>query len=342
MAQVVAHKHSTRAMLTRLAKDALLASGALRLKARVKRPAALILMYHSVRQDPAQDQAWIAPGITHSTRVFTRHMELVAQRFNPVSLDDILLFLRGDAGLPRRAVAVTFDDGFVDNVEEAAPVLQRVGIPAAFYLVSSAIGNQDVPWYCRVRHAFLSTRAGAWDDSELTWNLMKPASRGAAMQSAYDGCSGLAGQSLRDAVERIERDLGFEGIQPPRRLMMSWEEAESLRRAGHIVGSHTMSHPNLAYVESEEVLRAELGDSKYHIEEHLNAAVVHFSYPHPALSPQWNQRTLELARQIGYRSAATTTRGPVRADADPLLLSRIGAPHPDHEFLWALERAFSS
>src|SRR5580704_7258817 len=110
-------------MLRALVKKTLLGSGALPLVARLRRPAALILMYHSVRENPAEDQAWIAPGITHSTNVFAAQMELVARRFNPVRLDDILLFLRDRVELPRRPVAVTFDDGYLDNVQEAAPVL---------------------------------------------------------------------------------------------------------------------------------------------------------------------------------------------------------------------------
>lgn len=327
-------------MLRDLTKRALLGSGGLSLAARLKPPAALILMYHSVRANPAEDQAWVAPGITHSTKVFASHMELVARQFNPVSLDQILLFLEGRMKLPRRPVAVTFDDGYLDNVQEAAPVLQRFAIPAAFYLATSVIGELEVPWFCRVRHAFLTARASSWQSSELTWDLTTAVSRDAAMQVAYDACATLAGESQRRTVDRIEQELQAECSRPARRLMMNWGEAKTLHRASHIVGSHTMTHPNLAHLLDEKLLRAELMESKRQIEAHLDAPVVHFSYPHPALTPQWNQQTLEATRHAGYTSAITTTRGPVRRGADPLLLTRIGVPHSHNGFAWTLERAF--
>jgi peptidoglycan/xylan/chitin deacetylase (PgdA/CDA1 family) len=329
-------------MLRALAKKAISGSGALGLVARLKPPAALILMYHSVQENPAENQAWIAPGIVHSTSGFARQMELVARRFHPVSLGEIVSFLRGDAKLKRRPVAVTFDDGFLDNVREAAPILRRCGVPAAFYLVTSVIGGGEVPWYCRVRHAFLTASARVWTHSDLTWDLTNPASRDAALQAAYDAGAALAGESQRSAVDRIERELAAECSGPPQRLMMDWTEARALLDAGHTVGSHTVTHPNLAHVFPEESLRSELVDSKRQIESHLNAPVAHFSYPHPALVPQWNQRTLEASRLAGYTTAVTTTRGAVRAGADPLALTRISAPHDHHELLWSMERAFSS
>src|SRR5258708_2191633 len=98
----------------------LVVSGSLRLAAALKPSAAVILTYHSIREEP--DDEWIGPGITHSTKIFTRHMELVCRRFHPVTLEDILMFLEGERTLPPRAVAVTFDDGFLDNFETAAPI----------------------------------------------------------------------------------------------------------------------------------------------------------------------------------------------------------------------------
>ena len=51
------------------------------------------------------------------------------------------------------------------------------------------------------------------------------------------------------------------------------------------MGSHTLTHPNVAHVISEEILSRELGESKRKIEEAIGSAVDHFSYPHPALIP---------------------------------------------------------
>jgi peptidoglycan/xylan/chitin deacetylase (PgdA/CDA1 family) len=329
------------------AKKALVKSAILRTAARLKPPAAIILAYHSVRDDPERDSNWIAPGITHATKVFARHMELVARKFHPVSLEDVLLFVKGEKVLPPRAVAVTFDDGYLDNLEVAVPVLSRFGISAAFYLTVGMIGQRDAPWFCRIRHAFMTTSCAKWDSSlydgslaRISRDISSPPARDAALLAAYDICSPLVDQAQEEAVRTIENELQVRKGFPEHRLMMTWDEAKALRKAGHVVGSHTLTHPNVAHVAHREAQRAELVESKSRMEKNLGEPVVHFSYPHPALNPQWNQQTLEITREAGYSTALTTTKAPVAIGTNPLLLTRLNAPRPEHEFLWNLERAF--
>jgi len=300
-------------------------------------------MYHSVRDSPEDQADWIGPGITHSTKIFTRQMELVARHFKPVDLDEILLCLSGEKRLPRRAVAITLDDGYLDNLEQAAGVLHRVGISAAFYVTIALIGGADAPWFCRVRHAFMTTTRQVWQSSghQRSWGLSTPLARDAALLAAYDFCSPVTEEAQRQLVRTIERELGIEAVLPQSRLMMNWGEVKTLRRSGHIVGSHTLTHPNAAYVAQEDALRAEIHESKRQLESHLGEPVAHFSYPHPALKPQWNDRTLAMTQQAGYTTAVTTTPGPIRANSNPLLLSRINARWNENEFLWNLERTFA-
>jgi peptidoglycan/xylan/chitin deacetylase (PgdA/CDA1 family) len=322
-------------------KKALVKSGILRTAARLKPPAAVILAYHSVRDEPEKDSNWIGPGITHASKIFQRHMELIASRFHPVSLEDIFLFVKGERDLPARSVAVTFDDGYLDNLEIASPILSRFGISAAFYLTVNMIGQSDVPWFCRVRNAFVRTPCAQWNSSlhNKKWDLSSSRSRDAALLAAYDLCAPHVGQTQNEVVATIERELQIPRQMPARRLMLTWEEVKQLRRAGHIVGSHTLTHPNVAYLANSQAVQAEILDSKLRIEQNLTEPVLHFSYPHPALNPQWSKQSLHCTGDAGYRTAVTTTKGPVFAGTNPLLLSRMNAPRPEHEFLWNLERA---
>jgi len=328
--------------LKALAKKLLVTSGALRLAARVRPNVAVILSYHSVRDDPSQDEVWIGPGITHSSRIFSRQMELLAQRFHPATLEDILLFLRGEKALPPRAVAVTFDDGYADNLHFAAPILSRFGIAAAFYLTVGVIGTADAPWFSRMRRAFLTSPRRDWQSSRhgRCWDISTAGGRNTALLAAFDLGAPLTGEDQRRLISIIEQELGVEPALPDHRLMLTWEEAKHLLDAGHLVGSHTLTHPNIAQVGNQEILKNEIAESKQQMEEMLKFKVRHFSYPHPALNPQWNQITLAATRDAGYETAVTTTRAPVGTGSDPLLLSRINAPRPEHEFLWNLERAF--
>jgi peptidoglycan/xylan/chitin deacetylase (PgdA/CDA1 family) len=317
-------------------------SRVLDLAGRFAAPGAAILMYHSVRDDPYDFADLIGPGITHAAAVFRRQMEILAREFGPVSLDDILRFVRGQGSLPRRAVAVTFDDGFADNLEVAEPILSHFGIQGAFYATVDLIGTSKPPWYSRLRYSFLTTRKAEWTSAPdgKTWSLNGPTAREAALLAAFDLCAPLVAARQERAIRDIEAALDAQFRINGHRFMMDWEQVRQLRARGHIVGSHTLTHPNLAYVADETDLWNELTESKKRIETELGLEVLHFSYPHPALNPQWSDRTIKMTESAGYQSAVTTTHGLVSAGANPLCLKRVGAPRAEDRFRWDLSRAF--
>lgn len=301
---------------------------------------AAILIYHSVRDDPRDLGDLIGPGITHGASIFARQMEIIAREFIPVTLDDIVLFLKGQANLPRRAVAVTFDDGFADNEEIAAPILNHFGIRAAFYATVGLIGTSKAPWYCRLRYSFSKTSKPEWNmpDGKI-WNLREPAERGAALLAAFDLCAPMVSEAQERVISQIEAALEVETPAVSKPVMMNWSQLKMLQKSGHIVGSHTLTHPNMAHVAKDEEARKELTESKKRMEVELRTEIAHFSYPHPALTPQWSAKTVEMTAQAGYKTAVTTTIGPVRADSNPLCLRRVQVPRPEDRFRWNLGRA---
>jgi hypothetical protein len=72
----------------------------------------------------------------------------------------------------------------------------------------------------------------------------------------------------------------------------------------------------------------------------MGEPVEHFSYPHPALNPHWSSHTLELTKEAGFKSAALTTYGPVRAGDDPHALKRLYTPADIDQFTMNLQTAF--
>jgi peptidoglycan/xylan/chitin deacetylase (PgdA/CDA1 family) len=93
-----------------------------------------VLCYHGVNDDP-RDEWSVTPS------QLRRQMNLVKQHGTPVSLEHIVSWLRGEATLPKRALAVTFDDGYLDVLQHAAPILSEAGIPGAVFIVSDLPGG---------------------------------------------------------------------------------------------------------------------------------------------------------------------------------------------------------
>src|SRR6516164_242217 len=324
---------------TRL-KRVLLASNVFRMAARLRVRSAAILMYHSVLEDPGQVASSLGRMI-HGRRVFQDQMELLAKEFNPVTLDHVLRFIRGEEDLPHRAVAVTFDDGYADNYDVALPILEQVGVPAAFYATVDCVENRRLPWPSRLRFAFFTTLKSAWrDDTGKVWPLSTLQQRSESYLAACDRLAQLAGEQQVKLILRIESDLGRTLPKQCGQWMLTWGQLRGLAQKGHIVGSHTMTHPNLAYLGVADA-RWELVESKRRLELQIGQTVAHFSYPCPALTPNWSDVTTEESRCAGFQTAVTTSSGLVDRYDNPLALRRIPPTKSLDGMRWNLEAAFA-
>ncbi len=320
-----------------LAKRAILASGALRLVS--PGAGAAILMYHSVMPEPDAYSDSLG-GIIHSESAFRAQMELLSRDYHPLRLDEVVDLLKSRKDLPRRSVVVTFDDGYTDNSEVAMPILNQLGIPATFYVTVECVEQQKLPWPSRLRLAFRKAKLRAWTDSRAkSWQLDDSDSRERAYLASCDACCQLSGKAQEDFVNRIEEQLQASTPGDSSSLMMSYDQVRSLAQHGHNVGSHTMTHPNMAYIPEQDA-EAELAESKQHLERELNMTIKHFSYPCPAMSPHWNEKTVAQSRTVGYDSAVTTNGGVTRCGDNPLSLKRIRPTKTVEGLRWNLECAF--
>jgi peptidoglycan/xylan/chitin deacetylase (PgdA/CDA1 family) len=325
----------------RAIKSALMYSRVPRLIARALPTQVAIVRYHSVLDEPSRYANSIGYGIIHSSKTFRAHMEILASEYRPVTADDVLLFLTGQKDLQHRSVLVTFDDGYADNCEIAVPILDYYGISAAFYVSAGLANASAVPWFSRLRYAFsISKRDKVFDLKEQReLPIKEPADRYSAFQSAASQCACLAGNKQDLAVREIEQHLEVVPLTPNGCPMMTWDQVRQVRRHGHTVGSHTVTHPNMAYVSAEEACN-EFVQSKLTLEQILREPVIHFSYPSPILQPHYSKETKRACAQAGYKTAMTCTSGGAKAGYDPMAIPRIYADSDELQFRWNLEFTF--
>jgi len=111
------------------------------------RDAAVVVAFHRVQERAEPDD-----GLTIGVDLFERYCRFFRRHFRVVPLREIVEKLERGERL-KRELALTFDDGYRDNFEVAAPVLERLSLPAAFFLVTRWIGTDFVPWWDRERGA---------------------------------------------------------------------------------------------------------------------------------------------------------------------------------------------
>jgi peptidoglycan/xylan/chitin deacetylase (PgdA/CDA1 family) len=322
----------------RLVKKALVQSRLLSIASRLARAGVVVLNYHSIQDHPDASRDIFVSGIVHSTSLFERQMALLASRYNPIDMEDVWRFLNGHTKLPRRPVAITFDDGFADNCEIAAPILNRFGIRALFNVTVGFIESPTPPWFCRLRRAFAQTKVTTWRDSTdgRNWNLAEPTERRGAFLATSIVCAKDPADERENILSSLEKQLGLDPLPPEACPMMTWQQLRSLRDSGHLIGSHTLSHPNVAYVDEQRQWE-EISQSKFQLESKLGSKVDFFSYPNPILRPNFNDRTMELTQKAGYKLAVVSLRGIVRADHNGMAVHRIPVPSTLSEFVWSLE-----
>ena len=329
--------------LKKITKKFLLNTGILRWAGQSRNSGVAILRYHSVSNNPQDLNDIIGYGIVHSSDVFNQQMKILSNYFSPVSMDDVYDFIKHKTKMPSRAVALTFDDGYSDNASIAAPIMDQYGIRGAFYITTGAVDPQPLPWFITLRRIF-----NCCTDKEFLspldgslYQLKIPQQRREAFLQASRYCALLDLSSQRQWINRLEQLLDMDPFLG-NGLMMTKTQIRDLHDAGHIIGSHTISHPNLAHVD-ESRLQTELADSKFALEKilGLGSSVLHFSYPSPILQPHYNEKTKLFCKDIGYQTGVTCTHGLVYSDDEALICRRISAPQSIEDFKWVLESTFA-
>ena len=228
---------------------------------------------------------------------------------------------RWRAGKPteRPLLAITFDDGQVDNFEFALPVLEKGGVRATFFVPASHVEEQEPIWHDRLGYA--ARAAIDRRDSrfrEILTSLHVDAEGGAqlVLDELASRLKALAPGERDDEIARIER-IGGQPPHPAWDGMMSWEQLRALRDAGHEIGSHSLRHPILPRCGDVELER-EVAGSKALLEERLQVEIPSFCYP----NGDYDARVAAAVERAGYRQAVTTGGGPNRRGTPPFELGR--------------------
>jgi len=105
-----------------------------------------ILMYHHV-MDVAAAKATGASGLNVPPKIFQEQMDYLQQKgYQVVDLDEMLTGIKNNS-LPKKAVVLTFDDGYRDFYENAYPVLKEKNFKATLFVISQYVGGERyVSW----------------------------------------------------------------------------------------------------------------------------------------------------------------------------------------------------
>jgi peptidoglycan/xylan/chitin deacetylase (PgdA/CDA1 family) len=288
-----------------------------------------VLTYHRVarREDPSV----LDQGVVDvSPEQLARHLRFIKRWFDPIGIDQLCAFARGRGRLPRNPLMVTFDDGYRDNHDVALPILVKHGVRAVFFLATDYIQRRKLYWWDRISLLVERSRRPrlvmAYPEP-TSIPLEGPEARRTAAVRVQRMVKDRPGLDLGRFLDQVEQAADVRiSTDEERRLVestvMTWEQANALRRAGMDVQSHTQTHRVLQTLDGRDLER-ELRGSRRALEDALGERVVGISYPvgRPLRdAPQIRQAVRDAGYQLGFSNATGVNR---TTALDPLDVKRI-------------------
>jgi peptidoglycan/xylan/chitin deacetylase (PgdA/CDA1 family) len=262
-----------------------------------KRGRLIVLTYHSIPSQPDS----LAPS-EPDVFTFEQQLKQLAQLGQILSLPDAVSRLRGGT-LPERAICLTFDDGYRNNYECAAPVLVKLGIPGTFFVTKGAVLD-GIMWNDLITEAvrFAGTKL---DTSAL------PAQAALLVHSTNPF---ERAKSIIDSVKYLplakrwlianELFATTVGGAPPR-LMMVESEVAALAKMGFDVGGHSVTHPILATLPDDEA-RGEIAESATWIKALTGTSPKSFAYPNGRPGRDYTIEHTRMVADAGFQLAVST------------------------------------
>jgi peptidoglycan/xylan/chitin deacetylase (PgdA/CDA1 family) len=286
-----------------------------------------ILAYHRIatRVDPARFDfdLELLSADAEGFRAQVRHLR---DHYEPLRLGDVAALRDAGRALPRRAVVVTFDDGYDDNHDLALPILREFGVPATFFVSTGHVDSGATYAFDWAAHAVLRAPDGALRVPALGFEAVLDGDRAArrgVVARILERVKALAGAQQEAALAQLRQACGVApaGADPDSRPMR-WDQVRALHAAGMEIGSHGTHHRMLAKLDDDGI-RAELAQSRDAIARELGVAPVSLAYPVGGRDA-FDDRVVRIARELGYRIACSYLPGvnPARGE-DWFALRRI-------------------
>jgi peptidoglycan/xylan/chitin deacetylase (PgdA/CDA1 family) len=279
------------------------------------RGALQVVYFHQVL--PEEDP--LRPGDPTAQR-FDALLAFLKSAFHVVDLADGLARLARGA-LPPAAVAISFDDGYADNVDVALPILRKHGLTATFFVATGFLGsgamfNDLVIEGLRVAPGD-TLDLGFLGLSDLP--IVSDAQRHEAVQVVVRRLKYLPAQERAVQAERVAERCG---LSAPPRLMTDAAGVRRLADAGMGVGAHTRTHPILAQLPLAEAER-DIAGGRDDLAAILGEAPRLFAYPNGRLGDDYAAEHVALVQRLGFDAALTTNRGVCRRDSPRWELPRF-------------------
>lgn len=251
---------------------------------------------------------------------FEHILDLLARHTNVMPLSEASSRLQ-QGKLPRRATAITFDDGYAEWLENVSPALRKRHLPATFFVTTGQLAGPSL-WHERIMAAVraLPDAGGTLPTGMGDYADLHTAGRRVRLINDLQ-----ARLKYASVTERVTAIAALEAQAASPLVLARGFDADSVRllhSQGFEIGAHTVEHPILNECTRSQA-RDEIGRCKAELEAIISAPVTSFAYPNGRPYADYKAEHVEMVRECGYHTAVSTSAGAAGRGADLLQLPRF-------------------
>ncbi|MBI9099179.1 MAG: polysaccharide deacetylase family protein [Spirochaetaceae bacterium] len=266
-----------------------------------------ILMYHRVL--PLKECIdYPLSSLVVPLDVFELQMKWLFSHHTVLPVIEAVERLEKGEKLEKSLVSVTFDDGYLDNYEHAAPIMDKLNLRGTFFITTGFVANKEPQWFDRA--ALIWSKFTYENKTELLLQIQEEMKGLSTDFTITDGLSTWMEKlktikpSIRmKIIERAESInpslLNFNNYQP-----MTVDQIRALHKKNHEIASHTVSHQIVSQLD-ESSLKTELDESSKQLESWIGSPIKGFCYPNGNYTKTVEKTVLET----GYEYACTVEEG---------------------------------
>ncbi|WP_173045745.1 polysaccharide deacetylase family protein [Nitrospira sp. KM1] len=281
----------------------------------------VILTYHRVLTSQELAEQIVQPGMYVLDDVFEMHATYLKKHFHVLAFDELLeRWQRGKWDHAQAYCVITFDDGWLDNYRNAAPILKRADLPATVFLPTDFIGSNRWFWPERLsfilRHAdsdavsperrnrLYTKIAKTTGDPIHQWDERQNKAAGNVV--GYDDVIERFKQIEYGLLESILAELTelIEIAVPENRVLINWQEVREMSAQNISFGSHSRSHRLLTLLTEKDIAREAIG-SYEQLKDSGAAVTPVFCYP----NGNYDAKAKHAVMNAGYRAAVSCDAG---------------------------------
>ena len=259
-----------------------------------------VLLYHRVANVTSDPQM-----LCVTPDNFNNQMKFLKKNYNIISLSSVNQYLKNHK-IPRNSIAITFDDGYQDNLINAIPILEEYNIPATFFVTSGYIGNNKEFYQETLNRIFFLEKqipSSLYIKVNQTEHQFQKLDQENQKQAAYTALHKALRSEKYDTRKSVIKELihwSGAGQKPSTNYKnLTFSEVKQISQKSLFeIGAHSVNHPILSSLNENEQ-RVEIINSKKHLEEIIEKEVTSFAYPYGTID-SYNVGSVNILRENNF------------------------------------------